>query len=67
MDELPDKITRIIEADTQQKKRYRITKLKNSLDIIDSLMNPDSPYSGYARWVIEQDPIYHQAKKIIRG
>lgn len=64
MDDLKDKINWISEADTDQKRKYRITKLKNSLSVIDSLTTAESAYSGYAKWFIEQCPEYQEAKRI---
>lgn len=65
LDELKDKIQWISEADTDQKRKIRITKLKNSIDIIDSLITPESAFSGYAKWFIQQCPEYHEAKRIV--
>lgn len=64
-DELKDKIEIILKADTEQKRKYRITKLKNSLDIIDAFLEADSPYSGYCKWLIDQFPEYKEAKRIV--
>lgn len=65
IDELDDKLVWISEADTEQKRKYRITKLKNSLTVIDSLTSAESAFSGYAKWFIEQCPEYHKAKCIV--
>lgn len=65
IDGLPDKIDWILEADTEQKRKIRITKLKNSLDIIDSLMSEESTFSGFAKWFIQQFSEYHEAKRIV--
>lgn len=65
IDELKEKIGWISEADTDQKRKYRITKLKNSMAVIDSLTSAESAYSGYAKWFIEQCPEYHEAKQIV--
>ena len=67
LDELKDKINWIFEADTDQKKKVRITKLRNSLDIIDSLANPESAFSGYAKWFLQQCPEYLEAKRIVES
>lgn len=64
IDELKDKINWISEADTDQKRRVRITKLKNSLAIIDSLTTAESAFSGYAKWFIQQYSEYQEAKRI---
>ena len=65
IDELKDKINWISEADTDQKRKVRITKLKNSIAVIDSLTTADSAFSGYAKWFIQQCPEYQEAKRIV--
>ena len=65
IDDLKTKFEWIEEADTQQKRRYRITKLSNSIDIIDSMIKEDNAYSGFWKWLISQFPEYHKAKRII--
>ena len=65
MNELRDKITLISEADTPHKKSVRITKLSNSMEQIDKLLNNDSTFSGFCRWFIKQFPEYQEARKII--
>ena len=65
IDELKDKINWISEADTNQKRKVRITKLKNSIAVIDSLITADSAFSGYAKWFIQQCPEYQEAKQIV--
>lgn len=55
----------ISEADTQQKRHYRITKLSNSLEIIEAMLNEDSAYSGFMRCLVNQFPEYQEAKRII--
>lgn len=64
-DGLKDKIGYILEADTDLKRKIRITKLRNSLDEIDSLLGDDSVYAGFCRWFVSQCPEYVEAKKII--
>lgn len=64
IDELKDKINWISEADTDQKRKIRITKLKNSLAVIDSLTTAESAFSGYAKWFIQQSSEYQEAKRI---
>lgn len=65
IDELRDKIDWISEADTDQKRKVRITKLKNSIAVIDSLTTAESAFSGYAKWFIQQYPEYQEAKRIV--
>lgn len=65
IDELKDKISWISEADTAQKRKVRITKLKNSLATIDSLTTAENTFSGYAKWFIQQCPEYQEAKQIV--
>lgn len=65
IDELKDKITWILEADTDQKRKIRITKLSNSIEVIDSLTTAKSAFSGYAKWFIQQCPEYEKAKQIV--
>ena len=64
-DELKIKIEWISEADTVQKRKSRITKLKNSLAVIDAFLETDSAYSGYCKWLIGQSPEYIEAKRIV--
>lgn len=64
IDELQDKINWISEADTEHKRKVRITKLKNSIAVIDSLTTADSAFSGYAKWFIQQCPEYQDAKQL---
>lgn len=65
LDELSDKINWISEADTEQKRKIRITKLKNSIAVIDSLTTAENAFSGYAKWFIQQCPEYQEAKRIV--
>ncbi|MBQ7291289.1 MAG: TIGR02646 family protein [Clostridia bacterium] len=65
MDELKNKFEWIEEADTQQKRRVRITKLSNSIEIIDSMLRTDQPFSAYCKWLVTTFPEYQEAKKII--
>lgn len=64
-DELKGKIELILEADTDQKRKYRITKLRNSLEVIDEFLEADSAYSGYCKWFILQSPEYQEAKRLV--
>ena len=63
--ELREKIDWIDEADTPRKRNTRITKLSNSIEKIDKLLDANSLYSGFCRWFISQYPEYETAKKII--
>lgn len=65
IDDLKSKFEWIDEADTEQKRQYRITKLSNSIDIIDSMIKEDKAYSGFWKWLISQFPEYQRAKYII--
>ena len=65
IDDLKTKFEWIEEADTQQKRRYRITKLSNSIDIIDAMLKEDNAYSGFWKWLVAQFPEYQEAKRII--
>lgn len=65
VDELKDKIEWISEADTNQKRKVRITKLKNSIEVIESLIAAESAFSGYAKWFVEKHPEYREAKRIV--
>ena len=64
IDELKDKINLVSEADADQKRKVRITKLKNSLAVIDSLTTAESAFSGYTKWFIQECPEYQEAKRI---
>ena len=65
MDELKLKFEWIEEADTEQKRKYRITKLSNSIETIDSMLNADKAFSAYCKWLITTFPEYQKAKQII--
>lgn len=67
IDDLKDKMNWISEADTEQKRKIRTTKLKNSIEVIDSLTTTESAYSGYAKWLIEQFPEYREAKQVVES
>ena len=65
IDDLKYKFEWIEEADTQQKRRYRITKLSNSIETIDSMLKDENTYAGFWRWLVAQFPEYQEAKRII--
>ena len=67
IDELKDKINWISEADTDQKRKARVTKLKNSIAVIDSLTSAENAFSGYAKWFIQQCSEYQEAKRIVEN
>lgn len=54
-----------MEADTPRKREIRITKLKNSLEKINQILEDSSAYAGYCRWFMSQCCEYVQAKKLI--
>lgn len=64
-DRLKNEIEWISEADTDRKRKTRITKLRNSLDEIESLLKDDSTYAGFCRWFVSQCSEYMEAKKIV--
>ena len=64
-DELKEKIIYINQADTPQKRKNRITKLKNSLEKIDQILVNSSVYSGYCRWYVSHCKEYAEAKKLV--
>lgn len=65
MNEIRDKISLVDEADTPRKRSVRITKLSNSLEQIDKLLQDDSIFSGFCRWFITQFPEYQEAKQLV--
>lgn len=67
VDELRGKIALIDEADSSRKKSMRINKLRNSIEILDKLLQDDSAYSGYCRWFVAQQPEYKEAKRIVEN
>lgn len=67
MDELREKIKLIEEADTRRKKNIRINSLNNSLEKIDVLMQNDSAFSGYSKWLILKYPEYEKAQNILKN
>lgn len=64
-DELKEKLDSIAKADTPRKQKIRITKLRNSLEKIDQLLEDSSVYAGYCRWFMSQCCEYMQAKRLI--
>lgn len=65
MDELKDKLGWIEEADTTQKRKIRLTKLKNSLEKIELILKSDQPYAGFSRWFVSQYPEFSKAKTMV--
>jgi hypothetical protein len=64
-DELGDNIKLINEADTDRKRKSRITKLKNSLEKFDKIMDSSSTYAGYCRWFVAKSEVYETARSFI--
>lgn len=64
LDELREKLNLIKEADTELKRARRITKLRNSLDKINQLLENESTYAGFCRWFMSESPEYKEAIKI---
>ena len=62
IDELKENILLINNADTDQKKRVRITKLINSLEKFEQTMEASSCYAGYCRWYANNNSTYSEAK-----
>lgn len=52
-------------ADTQRKRITRINKLRDSMEIMESLTNPEQPYAGFCRYFINSSEVYQEAKKIV--
>lgn len=65
MDLLNEKIQLIEEADSKLKRQRRITKLSNSVDIIDDMFKEDKAFSAFGKWLTEQFDEYKKAKDII--
>lgn len=65
MDGLKEKLELIEEADTPQKKKRRLTKLRNSLDKVDTILKADHSNAGFSRWFVSQSPEYCEAKTIV--
>lgn len=64
-DELKERLDWIAEADTSRKQKARITKLRNSLEKVNQLLEDSSAYAGYCRWFMSQCGEYIQAKRVI--
>ncbi len=64
-DDLKEKMEWIKEADTPQKQKIRITKLRNSMEKIKQMLRDDSLISGYCRWFISQCQVYAEAERLV--
>lgn len=65
MDELKDKMDEIREADTPRKQKIRLTKLRNSIEKVEMMLNDDRLYAGYCRWFVGKSREYKEAKKML--
>lgn len=52
-------------ADTERKRISRINRLRDSLEILESLITPDKPYAGFCRYFLKKSKVYEEAKKLI--
>lgn len=58
-------IKEISSADTQRKRITRINRLRDSMEILESLSNSDQPYAGFCRFFLNNSKVYQEAKKIL--
>lgn len=58
-------IQEILLADTQRKRITRINRLRDSMEILESLTNSDQPYAGFCRFFLNNSKVYREAKKIL--
>lgn len=59
-------LSEIDSADTERKKINRINKLRDSVEILEKLINADQTYAGFCRYFLEKSTIYTDAKKILK-
>lgn len=60
-------IKEIETADTEIKKRNKINRLRDSIEILEKLTDPKETYSGFSKYYISQSKEYQKAKKIINN
>jgi uncharacterized protein (TIGR02646 family) len=71
MDELKDWIDEIKEIEKiedqviNQKKRNKITKLRNSIEKVEQNLEASNCYAGYCRWFVSNNDTYLKAKKYV--
>ena len=56
----------IANADTMRKRIIRINRLRDSLEILESLTRAEEPYAGYCRYFLNQSKVYKEAKLLIK-
>lgn len=64
---LAEKIESIVDADSEQKKRRRINKLRESIDIIEELYKPSAKFSFFIKVFLDNSYIYEKAKTILQN
>lgn len=62
---LHDWLQEIDGSETIIKRKNRINKLRNSLELIENLKNSYEKYAGYCRWYLNNSVIYKRAKDYI--
>lgn len=55
----------IATADTDRKRITRINRLRDSLEILESLTASEQPYAGFCRCFLNKSKVYEEAKKLI--
>lgn len=58
-------VKEILSADTDRKRINRINRLRDSMEILEGLINSEQPYAGFCRFFLNNSNVYQEAKKII--
>lgn len=58
-------VKEILSADTQIKRTRRINRLRDSMEILESLTKPEQPYSGFCRYFLNESKVYQEAKQLL--
>lgn len=58
-------VKEILSADTDRKRINRINRLRDSMEILEGLINSEQPYAGFCRYFLNNSNVYQEAKKII--
>lgn len=58
-------IKEISSADSQRKRINRINRLRDSIEILESLTDSEQPYAGFCRYFLNNSKIYREAKKVL--
>ena len=58
-------IKEIDTSDTQRKRINRINRLRDSVEILDKLMDAEQTYAGFCRYFLNNSKVYKRAKQLL--